>query len=239
MAGAKNSRSRAAGMRVGSRRRRSGTVRASQAVAGDRAPARERGNTRRDRDERTLRVGFVPGVHPDVFARRWSGDPMRAALVLTPLTHLEQVNALCEEAVDMVFARLPLAWPDAGVPTGEHDVHTVRLWQDVMVAVVAREHELAREAELSHKDLDGLHEWGPARFDDERERVEMVATGVGYALMPMSLARLHHRKDVVMRPVVDVPASHIALVWPKSRDDELRQEFVAVVRGRTVRSGRG
>ena len=38
----------------------------------------------------------------------------------------------------------------------------------------------------------------------EREAVETVAAGTGIVILPMSVARLHHRKDVVTRPVVDL-----------------------------------
>ena len=66
----------------------------------------------------------------------------------------------------------------------------------------------------------------------------MVATGVGYTRVPMSLGRLHHRKDAVLRPLVDADPTTLALVWPRADDDPVRQEFVGVVRGRTIRSTR-
>jgi DNA-binding transcriptional LysR family regulator len=39
---------------------------------------------------------------------------------------------------------------------------------------------------------------------------------VGVVIVPMSLARLHHRKDAAHRPLTDGPHSTVALVW---RDD--------------------
>ena len=56
--------------------------------------------------------------------------------------------------------------------------------------------------------------------------------------MPLSLARLHHRKDAAARPLIDGEPTRIALAWPRAADDEVRQEFVGVVRGRTARSSR-
>jgi hypothetical protein len=57
-------------------------------------------------------------------------------------------------------------------------------------------------------------------------------------ILPMSVARLHHRKDVVHRPVVDLPVTTVALAWRADHDDERSQRFVGVVRGRTPRSSR-
>jgi DNA-binding transcriptional LysR family regulator len=72
----------------------------------------------------------------------------------------------------------------------------------------------------------------------EREAVETVAAGTGIVLLPMSVARLHHRKDVVSRPVVDLAPTSVALAWLVEKDDERAQRFVGVVRGRSARSSR-
>jgi hypothetical protein len=69
--------------------------------------------------------------------------------------------------------------------------------------------------------------------------MELVAAGTGYAILPHSLARLHHRRDVTAVPVTDAAPTRIALVWRVERDDADIQEFVGVVRGRTTRSSRG
>ena len=71
-----------------------------------------------------------------------------------------------------------------------------------------------------------------------REAVETVAAGTGIVLLPMSVARLHHRKDVVSRPVVDLAPTSVALAWLVAKDDERAQRFVGVVRGRSARSSR-
>ncbi len=57
--------------------------------------------------------------------------------------------------------------------------------------------------------------------------------------MPQSLARLHHRKDLTYRTLVDAPQSGIALSWPEEATTDLVEDFIGVVRGRTVNSTRG
>jgi DNA-binding transcriptional LysR family regulator len=72
----------------------------------------------------------------------------------------------------------------------------------------------------------------------EREAVEVVASGSGIALLPMSVARLYHRKDVATRPVTDLEPSTVALAWLVARDADDTQAFVGVVKGRTANSSR-
>jgi hypothetical protein len=54
----------------------------------------------------------------------------------------------------------------------------------------------------------------------------------------MSLARMHHRKDVDHRRLVDGPTSGVALVWLRDRTTPDVDAFVGIVRGRTANSSR-
>jgi DNA-binding transcriptional LysR family regulator len=71
------------------------------------------------------------------------------------------------------------------------------------------------------------------------EAVEVVAAGTGVAIVPMSLARLHQRKDTAYRPVRDLPPTTVALAWLVDNEDPRVQSFIGIVRGRTERSSRG
>jgi hypothetical protein len=73
----------------------------------------------------------------------------------------------------------------------------------------------------------------------DRQAVESVAAEAGIVILPMSVARLHHRKDVVAVPVTGVDETQVGLTWPVDSDDPRIEEFVGVVRGRTARSSRG
>jgi hypothetical protein len=66
-----------------------------------------------------------------------------------------------------------------------------------------------------------------------------VASGSGIVVVPMSVARLHHRKDVVHRPVTGVAASRVGLAWRADDEDPRIEDFIGIVRGRTERSTRG
>lgn len=181
----------------------------------------------------TLRVGFVPGVEPDRFMRRWKSGRREAWLELVPVPLSRQHAALAEGEVDMCFVRLPL--PDG--PATEA-LHMVPLWEERAAIVVGDENVLSLLDEIGEDDLAEETEIPAAHEDDAADRVAVVAAGVGYTRMPLSVARLHHRKDAVSRPLRDGTPTRIALAWPRAADDPVRQEFVGVVRGRTVRSSR-
>jgi DNA-binding transcriptional LysR family regulator len=69
--------------------------------------------------------------------------------------------------------------------------------------------------------------------------IELVAAGAGLLVVPQSLARLHHRKDLTYRPLTDAPESQVALSWPEGETTELMEQFIGIVRGRSVNSTRG
>ena len=69
--------------------------------------------------------------------------------------------------------------------------------------------------------------------EDTEMAIATVAAGIGVVIVPMSLARLHQRKDVDYRPLRDGPVSTVALAWPADRTTPAVQAFVGIVRGRT------
>ena len=70
------------------------------------------------------------------------------------------------------------------------------------------------------------------------EAVEVVASGTGVLIVPMSVARLHQRKDIAYRPVTDLAATKVGLAWRIDDDNPRVQTFIGIVRGRTERSSR-
>lgn len=189
-----------------------------------------------------LRLGFVAGTTPDKWVRAWR-DQRRGPLTLLPVTQAEQEPLLRDGSLDMCLVRLPV---------DRHGLHLVELYDEIAVVVVPRDHFVTAAAEVELADLADEQlvlphssgwtpeaaqlAWSPT---GEREAVEVVAAGGGIALLPMSVARLHQRRDVAIRPVTDLPPTRIGLAWRVERDDEQTQAMVGVVRGRTGRSSRG
>src|SRR4051794_2641999 len=213
-----------------------------------------------------FRVGFVPGVTPDTWARRWPQQMPRQPLDLVPLGERDGVALVRSGDLQMCFVRLPVD------RTG---LHVITLYDEQPVAVVAAEHPAAAYDEIPVADLADEHllqdvEDVPAWRDVATEvadgsrypvpsmtlpqAVESVAADAGILILPMSLARLYHRKDVRHVAVRDVPPTTIALVWraeteaaqhdalhDAQHDDRAHkvETFIGVVRGRTVNSSRG
>lgn len=182
-----------------------------------------------DRPDRPLRVGFVPGVTPDKWARRWAERMPPHGLELLPVEESDQTAVLDDGRADMCLVRLPVE---------DDRLHVIPLYTEVPVVVAPRGHFVEAADEVTLGDLDGeiVHAVPPLSAKDA---VATVGAGVGVVILPMSVARLHHRKDVVHRPVTDSPVTRIALAWRRDLDDGRTDTFVGVVRGRTAHSSRG
>ena len=199
----------------------------------------------------TLRVGFVPGVTPDKWARIWAERMPRVRLELTPVDEAEATAVLYDGRADLCFVRLPV---------DQEGLHVIPLYREVPVVVVPKDHFVEAADEVSVADLADEHllqdpdlvpEWRGVATEIERgtrvevppmtmkQAIETIAAGVGIVIVPLSVARLHHRKDVVHRPVSDVAESQIGLAWSRDLDDERVETFIGVVRGRSANSSRG
>jgi DNA-binding transcriptional LysR family regulator len=188
-----------------------------------------------------LRVGFVTGTTPDRWARAWR-EQRRGPLSLVAIEEHEQEGVVRRGEVDMALVRLPV---------DTTDLHCVRLYDELPVVVAGRDHLVSVADDVTVADLVDEQLVRPARSGwrptadqlawppmSEREAIEAVAAGSGVVIVPRSVARLFHRKDVVHRVVTDLPPTTVALVWLRDRDDAQTQAFVGVVRGRTATSSR-
>ncbi len=181
-----------------------------------------------------LRLGFVPGTTPDRWARRWR-EGRRPPLELVSLELDEVADALDAGRIDVALTRLDGGY--GGIEPDRDRCHVVRLYAEVPVVVVPADHVVTAADEVVLADLADetllVVPGVPAR-----RAIEAVAAGDGVVVVPMSLARLHHRRDVAHRPVVDGVSSPVGLVWLRSRDADDVQDLVGVARGRTPRSSR-
>jgi DNA-binding transcriptional LysR family regulator len=180
--------------------------------------------------EGAFRVGFVPGVMPGKWERIWH-DRMRRRLELVAVEVADQEPALREGRVAMCLVR------------GDVDrdaFHLIPLYREVPVVVVPVDHPVTAYDEIDLAEL--ADEYDVLREHPEittKEAIETVAAGTGIVIVPMSLARLHARKDVAFRPVTGVEESPIGLAWRRDGDDPDLESFIGIVRGRTARSSRG
>ncbi|MFG1943178.1 LysR family substrate-binding domain-containing protein [Nonomuraea sp. NPDC048826] len=193
-----------------------------------------------------FRLAYAPGVTPGKWAGIWAERVPDVPLSLVAVPAADVVGLLRAGDADAGFVRLPV---------DREGLSVIPLYVETTVVVVPKDHlvtaadevtlaELAGE-EVFHP-LDDAIEWAgrpglPAfeRPATTAEAIQLVAAGAGLLLVPQSLARLHHRRDLTYRPVPDAPRSQVALAWPADRTTDLVEDFIGIVRGRTANSSRG
>ncbi|MCT9004440.1 LysR family transcriptional regulator substrate-binding protein [Streptomyces sp. NPDC054766] len=194
----------------------------------------------------SFRLAYVPGVTPSKWVRIWNERLPDVPLALVPVSAAEVYDVLRRGDADAGFVRLPV---------DRADLSAIPLYTETTVVVVPKDHIVSAVEQVSGEDLaddivlhplDDPLEWErlPGKPALERpasteDAVELVAAGIGVVVVPQSLARLHHRKDLTYRTVTDAPESRVALAWPEDRTTDLVEDFIGIVRGRTVNSTRG
>ncbi|MFE5538907.1 LysR family substrate-binding domain-containing protein [Streptomyces sp. NPDC056519] len=198
----------------------------------------------------SFRLAYVPGVTPGKWVRIWNERLPDVPLTLLQTPAAEAPGALRGSEADAAFVRLPID------RTG---LAAIPLYTETTVVVVPKDHLVAAAEEVSTEDLadeivlhplDDTLDWEtqalPGKPAFERpattaDAIELVAAGIGVLLVPQSLARLHHRKDLTYRTVTDAPQSRVALSFLEldGEPTDLVEEFIGIVRGRTVNSTRG
>jgi DNA-binding transcriptional LysR family regulator len=194
----------------------------------------------------SLTLGYVPGGTPAKWARIWADRHPDVPLKLHALAAAEAADDVRAGHVDVALLRLP-------VDTSALSV--IPLYEETTVVVVPTDHLLTATDDVSSADLDGeptllplddVVGWTDApgvpidhRPETTMAAVELVAAGLGALIVPQSLARLYHRRDLAYRPIVDAPTCPVALAFSVNAPSPLIEEFVGIVRGRTPGSSRG
>ncbi|MFH9071238.1 LysR substrate-binding domain-containing protein [Streptomyces alboflavus] len=194
----------------------------------------------------SFRLAYVPGVTPTKWVRVWNERLPDVPLTLVPVAPADADATLRDGTADAGLVRLPV---DRTV------LSAIPLYTETTVVVVPKDHVVTAADEVGTEDLadeivlhpeDDTLDWQglPGRPALERpattaDAIELVAAGIGVLLVPQSLARLHHRKDLTYRPVTDAPQSSVVLSWPEDATTDLVEEFIGIIRGRTVNSTRG
>ncbi|MFF3911971.1 LysR family transcriptional regulator substrate-binding protein [Streptomyces sp. NPDC001852] len=194
----------------------------------------------------SFRLAYVPGVTPAKWVRIWNERLPDIPLTLVQVPAAEAPEVLRAGDADAGFVRLPV---------DRTFFSAIPLYTETTVVVVPKDHLISAADEVTLADLadevlfhplDDVFDWdgppGEPAFErpaTTEDAIELVAANVGLLVVPQSLARLHHRKDLTYRPVTDAPRSSVALSWPEEATTDLVEDFIGIVRGRTVNSTRG
>jgi DNA-binding transcriptional LysR family regulator len=173
----------------------------------------------------SLRVGKVPGVTVTKWRGIWAERLPRVRLDWLDVDQQDQRRVLTEGQVDLCFVRLPI---------DDEGLHLIRLYEELPVAWVSKDHLAAAADEVSLADL-----------ADETvltvvtpHSIDLVSIGEAVLHVPQSIARSESRRDFVYRPITDAPQTTVCLAWLVDNPHELIEEFIGIVRGRTANSSR-
>ncbi|WEO98941.1 LysR family substrate-binding domain-containing protein [Streptomyces sp. FXJ1.172] len=194
----------------------------------------------------SFRLAYVPGVTPAKWVKTWNERLPDIPLTLVQVPAAEAPEVLRAGEADAGLVRLPV---------DRAFFSAIPLYTETTVVVVPKDHLITAVEEVTLADLadevlfhplDDVFDWDAPPGEPAFERpattpdaIELVAANVGLLVVPQSLARLYHRKDVTYRPVTDAPQSSVALSWPEEATTDLVEDFIGIVRGRTVNSTRG
>ncbi|WIY01861.1 LysR family substrate-binding domain-containing protein [Amycolatopsis mongoliensis] len=194
----------------------------------------------------SFRLAYVPGATPAKWVRTWGERQPEVPLELVPVAAADATGLIRSRGADAALLRSPV---------DRDGLHAIPLYTETTVVVIAKDHLIAAADEVSTADLadevvlsplDDTIEWpalpgraAVARPETTADAIELVAAGMGVLVVPQSLARLHHRRDLTYRTVTDAPQSSVALSWLEDETTDLMETFIGIVRGRTVNSTRG
>ena len=216
-----------------------------------------------------------PAGNPAVISAAESAEEGTAvseasALSKAPAEATEHAPIEHKDVPENPFAHMSIVRPDRETASTDGEkYHSIRLYEELPVVILPVDHvltvldevpveELAEEFLLqpaadipAYEEVSRTWRESAGRIVPEgltdKETIELVAAGVGLYIVPMSIARFYHRKDLTYRPVAGLDTYPVHLVWPRApkgepRSEELEallQDFIGIVRGRTATSDRG
>lgn len=200
-----------------------------------------------EEEPRLFRLGIVPGATVGRWVDTWKQRMPHVGIEIVELSAQAQEQAFADELIDAALVRLPLS--DAGL-------QVIPLYEELPVVVASAESHLMAAEELDVADLAGevvltTHDdvLGPVDLpgtlassipplNTTQDAIATVAAGVGIVVMPMSLARLYHRKDAGYRVLRGGPLAPVGFAWPAARTTPDVETFIGIIRGRTANSSR-
>lgn len=204
-----------------------------------------------------LNLVYAPGVMPGKWLRRFEETHPDAVLDARPLPEgIDPFEELAAGRARVALVRFP-----EGLSPASLRWHVIELYTERAVVCAPKDHDaeyFEQETEIPAAEAEGWPRLDPADYPPEAGgaamMLEVVSSGSGsVAILPLPVARLHSRKDVIWRYLEGEPATVVGLVWARidpalpddaqplaiaANSDPLVEEFIGVVRGRRANSSR-
>lgn len=181
-----------------------------------------------------LSLGFVTGVEPDKWLRRFTDHTAHGGVDARGLD-----DPLSGD-FDLAIVRLP----DARI---DDSFHLIALYEESPGIAVPKGSVYAEAGEsLRPVDVDGepvnyrIAADASLDFFKLRPALQVVAANVGVAIAPRPVLKVLSKKQVVHLDYLDasVPTTRIAIVFRKDADSAAVQDFIGIAKGRGANSSR-
>ncbi|MET9532592.1 LysR family transcriptional regulator [Streptomyces sp. NPDC006649] len=171
-----------------------------------------------DHSVQRLVVAFSPGLHVSDAIRAFTSRHPHVETDVVPARWWEQDAPLRDGRAQVGYLRRP--FDGSGL-------HTIPIGHEPRVACMPTAHPLARREELTSADLadERMLDTPTRRTSSLEEKFELIASGHGIALVPLSVARSYSRPDLTHLPVTDAPEIETCLVVRADRRDKLLRDF--------------
>lgn len=165
-----------------------------------------------------LAVAFAPGLHVSDALRVFASRYPQVETDVVPVRWWEPDAPLRDGRAQVGYLRRPF---------DTKGLHTIPIGLDPRVACMPAAHPLACRAELTSADLadERMLDAPKRRTSSLEEKFELIASGHGIALVPLSVARSYSRPDLVHLPVTDAPGFETCLAARTDRRDKLVRDF--------------
>ncbi|NAS25767.1 LysR family transcriptional regulator [Herbidospora sp. NEAU-GS84] len=174
-----------------------------------------------DRGVQRLTVAFSPGLHVSDVIRAFTSRHPDVETDVVPTRWWEQDAPLRDGRAQVGYLRRP--FDDAGL-------RTISIGHEPRVACMPAAHPLAGRDELTSADVAGerLLDTPTRRTSSLEEKFELIASGHGIGLVPLSIARSYSRPDLVHLPVTDAPEIETCLAVLADRREKLLRDFLEI-----------
>ncbi|GGS14251.1 LysR family transcriptional regulator [Streptomyces aureoverticillatus] len=174
-----------------------------------------------ERSVQRLVVAFSPGLHVADALRAFTSRHPDVETDVVPARWWEQDAPLRDGRAQVGYLRRP--FDDSGL-------HTIPIGREPRVACMPAAHPLACRQELISADLDGERTLDAPirRTSSLEEKFELIASGHGIALVPLSVARSYPRPDLALLPVTDAPDVERCLAVLADRREKLLRDFLEI-----------